>query len=249
MNEIEKLARAEGRCCEMVDAEDAVEAEVVDEAVCRIRKILVDTVQRGAVEIGEYVFERFFAGDPGIVRSKNPRKKASFRLLAARCGTPDLPISCTWLNSAVDHATIAPAWIRVRPAAVLSSGSAARSSGARENRRDGSRGRGPGALGSRAAKCRAPEDHDAFEPSARRRRGTGHRLEPSRDASQDDIGPESVLHGGPGEALSDRRKVRSGCGAAIAAGSQRASGEARVLRLRWELKTRLAKAIRVVAPK
>jgi hypothetical protein len=101
MNEIEKLARAEGRCCEMVDAEDAVEAEVVDEAVCRIRKILVDTVQRGAVEIGEYVFERFFAGDPGIVRSKNPRKKASFRLLAARCGTPDLPISCTWLNSAV----------------------------------------------------------------------------------------------------------------------------------------------------
>ncbi len=101
MDELEKFRGAEGRCCEMESAEDAAEAEIVDEAVCRIKKILVDTVQRGAVEIGEYVFERFFAGDPGFARSKNPRKKASFRLLAARCGTPDLPISCTWLNSAV----------------------------------------------------------------------------------------------------------------------------------------------------
>src|SRR4030067_488422 len=80
---------------------DTVDTRSLDEAVRHINKVLAETVYRGAVEVGEYVFERFFGGDAELVRSKNPRKPASFRLLAARCGTPELPISSTWLYNAV----------------------------------------------------------------------------------------------------------------------------------------------------
>jgi hypothetical protein len=68
--------------------------------------VLALTVHKGAMEIGDYVLDRFFDGDVQLVGSKNPRKSASFRSLVERCGTSDLPISKTWLHSAVGIAVV-----------------------------------------------------------------------------------------------------------------------------------------------
>jgi len=47
-----------------------------------------------------------FGNDPTLARSRNPHKNASFRALAEKCGTPDLPISKSWLNNAAGVASM-----------------------------------------------------------------------------------------------------------------------------------------------
>jgi hypothetical protein len=77
------------------------DSSLVAEAALWIRSKVAATVKRGAMEVGEYVLGKFFLNSPDLVRSKDPRKSASFRALANRCGTPELPVSKTWLNNAV----------------------------------------------------------------------------------------------------------------------------------------------------
>lgn len=90
----------------LADAEGGIDREMVEESVRHIRTVLAITVYKGAMEIGDYVLDRFFDGDVRLVGSKNPRKSASFRSLVERCGTSDLPISKTWLHSAVGIAVV-----------------------------------------------------------------------------------------------------------------------------------------------
>ena len=56
--------------------------KLVDEAVAWIRAKIATTGRRGAVDVGEYVLNTFFGGDPELAKSKNPRKAASYRHLA-----------------------------------------------------------------------------------------------------------------------------------------------------------------------
>jgi hypothetical protein len=80
---------------------DEVDVQLVEDAVRHIRTVVASTVYKGAVDVGEFVLERFFGGDVDRVTSRSTRKSASFRSLAERCGTQELPISKTWLHSAV----------------------------------------------------------------------------------------------------------------------------------------------------
>lgn len=95
---------------ELVVAIDDVETEpdeaLVDEAVAQIRKILADTLYKGATTVGAYVLATFFDNDPAQVRSRHPKKGASFRALAERCESQDLPIKRSWLHSAVGVAVM-----------------------------------------------------------------------------------------------------------------------------------------------
>jgi hypothetical protein len=81
--------------------EEAVDKKLVDDAARWIREKVEATVHKGALEIGEYVLEVFFDGDPDQVRSKSPRKRASFRALVEKCDSVDLPVSRSTLNNAV----------------------------------------------------------------------------------------------------------------------------------------------------
>jgi hypothetical protein len=77
------------------------EATLVENALLRIRTILAETTHRGAIEIGNYVLDAFFDGNAERIASRGPNKLTSFRRLADRCGTQDLPISKSWLHNAV----------------------------------------------------------------------------------------------------------------------------------------------------
>lgn len=87
--------------------EETVDEKLVTEAARWIKKKVGETVHRGQVDIGEYVFEKFYDGDIEQVRSNSPRKKASLRALADRCDTPELPIAKGALFSAVNVAVMA----------------------------------------------------------------------------------------------------------------------------------------------
>jgi hypothetical protein len=78
----------------------------VNEAAAWISAKVVATLRRGAEDVGEYVLDTFFSGDPDLAKSKNPHKNASFRALVDMCGTPALPVSKTWLNNAVGVAVM-----------------------------------------------------------------------------------------------------------------------------------------------
>ena len=78
-----------------------IDRKLVDEAARWISAKLAATLKVGAQEVGEYVLDRFFRNEPVLARSRNPHKNASFRALADKCGTPELPISKSWLNNAV----------------------------------------------------------------------------------------------------------------------------------------------------
>ena len=78
-----------------------VDRALVDEAAAWITARVAATLKLGAREVGEYILDRFFRNDPALAKSRSPHKNASFRLLAEKCGTPELPISKTWLNNAV----------------------------------------------------------------------------------------------------------------------------------------------------
>jgi hypothetical protein len=91
-----------------VEAEvDVVDEKLVQEAAKHIKKTIEDTLVRGATEVGSYLFEKFFNSDVERVRLQNPQKNASFRMLAEKCGTAELPVSKTWLSNAVGVAVIA----------------------------------------------------------------------------------------------------------------------------------------------
>jgi hypothetical protein len=80
---------------------ERTEAEMVDDAVEHISAVLRRTVVKGMIEVGEYVLDRFFSGDTSLLHSRCPKKTVSFRMLAKRCGTAQMPISATWLYNAV----------------------------------------------------------------------------------------------------------------------------------------------------
>jgi hypothetical protein len=83
-----------------------LDRKLVDEAAAWITAKIALTLRRGAEEVGEYVLDRFFSGDPELAKSRSSHKSASFRALAEKCGTPELPISKTWLNNAVGVAVM-----------------------------------------------------------------------------------------------------------------------------------------------
>lgn len=89
--------------------EDKIEVVVADElvekAVKRINEIVKESVFAGAVQVGEYVLEKFYDNDVERVRSHNPKKDASFRKLAERC-EKDLLVSKTFLGGAVGVAVM-----------------------------------------------------------------------------------------------------------------------------------------------
>jgi hypothetical protein len=79
--------------------------EASDERVARavkfINKRVVETVEKGAqglLEIGQYVFVRFFHANVSEVHSRDRLKESTFRALANH---PDLQISTTGLHNAV----------------------------------------------------------------------------------------------------------------------------------------------------
>jgi hypothetical protein len=78
-----------------------LDEKAVDKAAKWISAKVAATLKLGAQEVGEYVLDTFFGGDPNLAKSKNPFKHASFRALAEKCGTPELPVSKTWLSNAV----------------------------------------------------------------------------------------------------------------------------------------------------
>jgi hypothetical protein len=80
--------------------------KLVDETVTWIQATLIRTLHRGIVEIGDYVFDHFFDGEPERLRSKAPNKNASFRSLLERCESVDLPLRQTALYAAVASAAM-----------------------------------------------------------------------------------------------------------------------------------------------
>jgi len=82
-------------------AVSVMDRKLVDEAARWITERVAATLKLGAQEVGEYLPDRFFRNDPTLARSRNPHKNASFRALAEKCGTPELPVSKSWLNNAV----------------------------------------------------------------------------------------------------------------------------------------------------
>lgn len=87
---------------EVIPADDEqADEKLVEEAVVWIREKVESTVHKGATEIGMYVLEKFFGGDPERVRSKNPYKNASFSGLIGRCETVEFPIAKSTLHNAV----------------------------------------------------------------------------------------------------------------------------------------------------
>ena len=101
MSERRTIAKSVIKVPEVVWKEEAVNQKLVDEAEAFIKNKLAETVIRGMVEIGSYVFERFFEGDEEKVTSRDPTKDTSFAELAARCDTAEMPISKTWLHTAL----------------------------------------------------------------------------------------------------------------------------------------------------
>jgi hypothetical protein len=81
--------------------EEQVDEKLVEEAVTFIRTTLDETLRKGVSEVGAYVLDKFFGGDAEQAKSKDPYKNASFRSLAERCGTVELPISKSTLHRMV----------------------------------------------------------------------------------------------------------------------------------------------------
>jgi hypothetical protein len=65
------------------------EKKKIDQAVEEINGIAENQLFQAAIEIGDYIFQEFFDGDPKEVSSKNPNKNLSFNEL---CNHQDLKI-------------------------------------------------------------------------------------------------------------------------------------------------------------
>ncbi|MDO9265292.1 MAG: hypothetical protein Q7U02_15080, partial [Desulfosalsimonadaceae bacterium] len=73
----------------------------IDEAVLFINERVASYVFNGSIEIGQYVFERFFNNDLALAGSKNRYKPVSYRRL---CAHPDLCVSSSTLMDMVKTA-------------------------------------------------------------------------------------------------------------------------------------------------
>jgi hypothetical protein len=78
-----------------------MDSNPIHEAAAWISAKVASTLRKGAEEVGQYVLDRFFGSRADLAKARNPHKSASYRALAAKCGTADLPVSKTWLNNAV----------------------------------------------------------------------------------------------------------------------------------------------------
>ena len=58
--------------------------KLIDDAVQFINEKANETLYKGSIEIGEYILEHFFNGDPKLASSKNPKKQQSFNKLCDR---------------------------------------------------------------------------------------------------------------------------------------------------------------------
>jgi len=81
--------------------------KLVEKAAKHIRGILARTVARGLEEVGGYLLDTFYNGDPKAYQSLRPGKHASLSLLEARCETLELPVSRTFLANAIGVAVMA----------------------------------------------------------------------------------------------------------------------------------------------
>lgn len=79
---------------------------LVDRATRDIRAILARTLARGMDEIGTYLLDTFYRGDPDEYRSPTSPRHLSLRVLAERCGTIDLPVSITFLSTSLRIAAL-----------------------------------------------------------------------------------------------------------------------------------------------
>jgi hypothetical protein len=73
------------------------------EIVREINQIAIRTVEKGQLEIGQYVLERVFKGDIKKVLTKNPNKSQSLRMI---CEAPDLMVDRRRLGSWVRGAAL-----------------------------------------------------------------------------------------------------------------------------------------------
>lgn len=81
----------------------ALEEDVglVEEATQVLRALLLGTMAKGFAELGTYLLDTFYDGDPVLYRSAAPRKHASLSLLMDRCESMDLPVSRSALAKAL----------------------------------------------------------------------------------------------------------------------------------------------------
>lgn len=56
----------------------------IDDAVQFINEKANETLYKGSIEIGEYILEHFFNGEPKLASSRNPKKQQSFNKLCNR---------------------------------------------------------------------------------------------------------------------------------------------------------------------
>lgn len=71
--------------------------DTVDAAAEHIRQLDRTYYQRYGLEVGKYLFETFYNGDPEAVRSHDPRKQASLRSLAAHPALAETGLSLSTL--------------------------------------------------------------------------------------------------------------------------------------------------------
>lgn len=88
------------------DCATIADDERIREAVVRVRQLLVQTVQRGLEEVGQFLLDQFYNGCWQAYRSNSAHKHVSLRLLMDRCGTPELPVNKTWLARAIHMAAL-----------------------------------------------------------------------------------------------------------------------------------------------
>ncbi len=84
----------------------AIDERLVNAAASEIKKILGNTLAKGMEEVGAYLLEKFYDGDPDLYASASPTKHASLRKLVDKCGTLELPVSATFLSSAIRIAVV-----------------------------------------------------------------------------------------------------------------------------------------------
>ncbi len=65
---------------------ESVEDELVEKAVKFINETVKETIYKGYLEIGRYLFDKFYDSDIERVRSRDPKKKASLRKLKQHQG-------------------------------------------------------------------------------------------------------------------------------------------------------------------
>ena len=100
-----KTKKKTAKVAEVVERRDTPaltveEQQALDQAVAFING-RVNSMARSLIDIGEYLLEKFFEGNPEQARSRAPRKGLSLRKLAQRT---DLEVSYASLSNAVNLA-------------------------------------------------------------------------------------------------------------------------------------------------